>query len=116
MAGAEIWAMNILKIIVTVIAVHLTLTKIMPLVQDFLLPFIDKKATDALTSLFGVLIIVLGGTFVMEFVLAIGNPAFSYLSVLQPAFDLLISFIGYLQYVVIVIIGIAVLKTYKGKK
>lgn len=116
MAATDLWAINILKIIVTVVTVHLILTKVMPLVQDFLMPFIEKKATDALTSLFGVLIIALGGVFVMEFVLAVGSPAFSYLTILQPAFDLLMKFIDYLQYVVIVIIGLAVLKTYKGKK
>lgn len=116
MGAADLWAINILKIIVTVITVHLTLTKIMPLIQDFLAPFIEKKATDALTSLFGVLIIIIGGLAVVEFVLAIGNSAFDYLSIIGAGFGVLKQFFDYLQYVVIVVLGIAVFKTYKGKK
>lgn len=116
MVGADLWAMNLLKIVVTVIAVHLTLTKVMPLIQDFLNPFLEKKATEALTSLFGVLVLMIGGLFIMEFILAIGNPGIAYITVLQPGFDLVMKFFDYFQYVVIVIVGLAVLKTYKGKR
>lgn len=114
--AADLWVINIIKIIITVIALHLTLTKVMPLIQDFLNPFIDKKPSDALTSLFGVLAIVIAGSMIVGFLLAIGNPAMEYLAVIGAGFELLKGFFDYLQYVVIVVLGIAVLKTYKSKK
>lgn len=110
---AELWATNLLKIAITIIAIHLTLTKIMPLVDNFVGSFLDKKSTDALTSLLGVLVLIIGGGFIIEFVLAVGNASFNYVAVIGPGFDLILKFFEYLQWIIIAIIAAAVLK---GKK
>lgn len=115
MGAADIWALNILKIVVVVVAVHLTLTKIMPLVDNFLKAFLDKKSTDALTSLLGVLVIVLGGTMIVEYLLLIGNVVMEYIGVVGAGLELIMKFFEYLQYLIIVVIGVAVLKGTKKK-
>lgn len=112
----DLWAGNILKIIFVIIGVHLTLTKIIPLIQDFLTPFIEKKAGDAFTSLLGVLVIVLGGLAIISFITAIGNPVMEYIAVLEPGFKIMLDFLDYFKYAAVVVLGFAVLKSYKLKK
>lgn len=111
--AAELWVMNILKIVVAVIAVHLTLTKIIPLIQDFLMPYVDKKATDAFTSLLGVIIIVIGGSAIVSFIIAIGDSTIGYLGVIGAGFDVVLKFFEYIQYGLIAVLAFAVLKNWK---
>jgi len=111
--AAELWATNLLKIVITIVATHLTLTKVMPLVDKFFGAFIDKKATDALTSLLGVIVIIFAGGMVVEFILAINNTGFNYVAVIGPGFDLLLKFFEFLQWILLAVVAAAVLKSYK---
>lgn len=113
MAG-EVWVINILKIIFVIAGTHITLTRIMPLIERyFSLVIVNKKIMDALTSLLGVLVLVLAANLVFEFIGAIANPILNYILVAKPLVDLLYQFIGYIQWLVIAVFVIGGLKVFK---
>ncbi len=111
--AVELWVINVLKIVVAVIAVHLTLTKVIPLIQDFLMPYVDKKSTDAFTSLLGVIIIIIGGSAIIGFITAIGDSTINYVTVIGAGFDVILKFFEFIQYGLIAVLAFAVLKNWK---
>ena len=98
--GVEIFIVNILKIVFVIIAGHLAITKIIPLLDEMLKALIkEKKIVDKFTSLLGVLVFVLVGAKIIEFAEATQNQVISYLSVIQPGLDLLLGLVPYFGYV-----------------
>lgn len=112
MASAELWIVNILKILFVIIGAHLAITKILPMLKDTLSSF-DKKMVNGLISLFAVFIIVFAGLAIFEFITAIGSKGFSYLLVIKPAFDLIYRLEYYFKYIILGIIVILGLKAFK---
>lgn len=112
--AAEIWVVNILKIAFVVAGTHITLTKIIPLVEKyFTLVIANKKVMDALTSLLGVLVLVIAANLVFTFIEAIANPILNYILVAKPLVDLLYQFIGYIQWLILAVFVIGGLKVFK---
>ena len=60
----EIIAINILKIVFVIIGGHVVITRVVPLLNDFLLSFIkDKKSVESFTSLIDIFILAIVGFF-----------------------------------------------------
>ncbi len=112
----DIWISTIFKIGFIIAAVHLTLTRIIPMLQSLLeTVFKDKKALDSFTSLLGILVLVLAGKEILVFVQELNNTVLNYLLTLQPALAVLSNLIFYIQWIVVAILAIAMLKAYKTK-
>lgn len=100
MMGFETFIVNLLKIVSIVVAGHITLTKIIPLLDDILKGFIkDNKVVDRFTSLLGILVIVLASIKIIEFAMAMQNKVIGYLDVLKPGLELILSLVPYFGYV-----------------
>ncbi len=113
--AAEIWISAVLKLLLVIVAGHISITKIIPLLNDFLLSFIkDRKAVDSFTSLIDIFILVLVGTNIVKFILEIDNAALNYVSVLKPALDVIMGLFTYLQWILLALIVVVALKTYKS--
>ena len=96
----EIFVVNLLNIVFVVLAGHIALTKIIPLLDGMLKQLVkETKAIDNFTSLLGILVFVLVGLKIIEFAVATQNKVISYLSVVKPGLDLLLSLVPYLGYV-----------------
>src|SRR3989344_28582 len=105
--AAEIIAINILKIVFVILGGHIAITKIVPLLNDFLDSFIkDKKAVDSFTSLIDIFILVMVGLKIFEFITAIDNKLLAYLTVLQPGFEVVSSLFTYLQWILLALIAV----------
>ena len=113
--GVELWISIILKIIFILVAGHIAITKIVPLLNDFLLGFIkDKNSVSSFTSLIDILILVLVGSKIVTFILEAENAILNYISILQPAFEVLLELFTYLQWIILVLIAIVALKNLKS--
>ncbi len=113
----DIWVSTILKLGFVIAAVHLTLTRIIPMLQDFLSAIIkEKKVLDSLTSLIGILVLVLAGKEILVFVQELNNGVLNYLLTLNPALAVLSNLIFYLQWVIIAVFVVMLLKAYKAGK
>ncbi|MFH1592332.1 MAG: hypothetical protein ABIB47_03120 [Candidatus Woesearchaeota archaeon] len=112
--GAEIWISIILKIIFLLVAAHIAITKIVPLLNDFLLSFIkNKSSVNSFTSLIDIFILVLVGSSIVTFLLEANNAILNYISVLQPAFEVLKELFVYLQWILLVLIAVVAIKNLK---
>lgn len=112
--AAQAWVINILKIAFVVAGTHITLTKIMPLIENyFSLVIVNKKVMSALTSLLGVLVLVIAANLIFGFISSIANPTLNYLLVVKPGVDLLYEFIGYMKWLVFAVFVIGGLKVFK---
>jgi len=112
--GVEIWIIFVLKIVFVLVAAHIAITKIVPLLNDFLLSFIkDNKSVNSFTSLIDIFILVLAGSQVIALALEVENTALNYISVLQPAFDVLLQIFIYLQWILLVLIAVVAIKSLK---
>lgn len=112
MVSAELWIINILKIVFVIIGAHIAITKVLPLLKDAISGF-DRKIVNSLIALFAILIFVLAGLKVFEFIAAIGDKTLSYLLVIKPAFDIVFSLEHYFKYIVLGIIVILGFKAFK---
>ena len=112
--AADIWIATIFKLGFIIAVVHLTLTKILPMLQDFMSTvFKDKKALDSLTSLLGILVIILAGKEILVFIEELNNATLNYLLTFGPALIILSNLIYYLQYIILAVLLVAVFKAYK---
>ena len=112
---AELWIINILKIVFLLLGAHIAITKIVPLLNDFLNSFIkDKRAVDSFTSLIDIFILVTVGLKIVEFALAVQNKALSYVEVLQPGFEVISNLFSYIQWILLALIVVVALKNYKA--
>jgi hypothetical protein len=112
--GAEIFIVNLLKIISVVIAGHITLTKIIPLIDDMLKGLIkENKVVDSFTSLLGILVIVLASIKIIEFAMAMQNKVIGYLEVLKPGLELILSLAPYFGYVFAALVLIIAVKNFR---
>jgi len=112
--AVDIWVATILKLVFIVFATHLTLTRIIPMVQDFLSTlFKEKKALDSFTSLLGILVIILAAKEILPAIQALNNGVVNYLLTLEPAITVLSNLIFYLQYIILAVFVVAVFKAYK---
>ena len=113
--GAEIWITLVLKLAFVLVAGHIAITKIVPLLNDFLLSFIkDKNAANSFTSLIDILVLVLLGSQIVKFILVANNVMLNYIAVLEPAFDLLKELFTYLQWILLVLMAVVALKYLKS--
>ncbi|MEK6922786.1 MAG: hypothetical protein AABX08_03240 [Nanoarchaeota archaeon] len=113
--GAEVWITLILKIIIILIAGHIAITKIVPLLNDFLLSFIkDKSSVNSFTSLIDIFILVLVGAQIVNFVQETDSVALSYISILEPAFNVLKEIFVYLQWILLALIVVVAIKNLKS--
>ncbi len=98
---AEAYISNIIKIIFVIIGGHLAITKILPMLKNFLDDFIkDDSVMKGLISLLTVAIIVTVITLVIDFIAAIGNPILNYINLIKPAIDVFNNLFNYIQYIV----------------
>ena len=111
----ELWITNILKVVFVIICGHIAITKVVPLLNDFLLSFVkDKKSVDAFTSLVDIYILVIVGLKIIEFLLAIENTALNYVEAIQPGFEVLSTLFSYVQWILLALIVVVALKNYKS--
>jgi len=113
MSSAEVWVLNILKIIFVIIGAHIAITKVLPIFKDAIQGLGDKKIINGLVSLFAILIIIFAGLTIFNFIEAIGSKWFSYLLVIKPAFDIIFKLEYYFKYVILGVIVILGLKAFK---
>ncbi|MEK6934648.1 MAG: hypothetical protein AABW46_02110 [Nanoarchaeota archaeon] len=112
--AVEAIAINILKIVFVIIGAHIAITRVVPLLDDFLISFIkDKKSVESFTSLVDIFILVLVGLMIIEFALATENSFVSYIEVIKPGFDLIMQLFDYLKWILVVLIGVVALKNIK---
>jgi nucleoside permease NupC len=112
--AVDIWVSILFKLGFIAVITHLSLTKILPLLQDFLgSMFKDKKSMESLTSLLGILILILAGKEVLVVVEAFNNAALNYILTLGPAIIILSNLVYYLQYIIAAVLLVAILKAYK---
>lgn len=112
--SAENIIVNILKIIFVIIGGHITLTKIIPLLDDMLKSLIkETKAVDKFTSLLGIFVFVIVGVNIINFAVATENKVISYLSVIKPAFELIIGLVPYFGYIFAATVLIITVKSFK---
>lgn len=112
--AAEIWVTVILKVIILILVGHVAITRIVPLLNDFLLGFIkDKRPVDSFTSLVDIFILVLVCKKIVEIVLEAGNTALSYISIFDPGLTVLNSLFMYIQWIVLVLMALVALKNIK---
>lgn len=110
----EIIAINILKIVFVIVGGHIAITRVVPLLDDFLASFIkDKQSVESFTSLVDIFILVAIGLKIVEFALATENTFAGYISVIKPAFDLIMQLFDYLKWILVVLIGVVALKNLK---
>ena len=113
--SAELWISFVLKTGFMLVAGHVAITKIVPLLNDFLLSFIkDKSSVNSFTSLVDILILVLVGAQILSFAAEVNNEVLNYILVLQPAFSLFKDIFVYLQWILLVLIGVVALKNLKS--
>jgi len=113
--GAEIWIVSVLKIVFIILAGHIAITKIVPLLNDFLLSFIkDRRSVNSFTSLIDIFILVTVGLKIIEITLEVENKALTYLNILKPGFELIVSLFTYLQWILLALILVVALKAYKS--
>ena len=112
--AVDIWVTTIFKLGLIAVIVHLSLTKIIPLLQDFLGSILkEKKSLESLTSLLGILILILAGKEVLVVVEALNNAVLNYVLTLGPALVVLSNLVFYLQYIIAAVLLVAILKAYK---
>ena len=112
--AVDIWVSTILRIIFILAATHISLTKIIPMVQDFLSSiFKDKKTLDGITSLFGILVLILAVKELLPAIETLNNNILNYLLTLEPALTVLLNFVYYLQFIILAVFVVAVFKAYK---
>ena len=112
--AADIWVITLFKLGLIAVIVHLSLTKIIPLLQDFLGSILkDKKSLEGLTSLLGILILILAGKEVLVVIEALNNAVLNYVLALGPALVVLSNLVYYLQYIIAAVLLVAILKAYK---
>lgn len=112
--SVEVWIVNVLKIVFVIVGMHIALTKVLPLLKDMLSGFIgNKKINDGITGLIAILILVLGGLKIFDFIEAIGNKALSYLLVFKPGFEMVFSLEHYFKYIVLAVVVAVALKAFK---
>jgi len=113
--AAETWIILVLKLVFVLVAGHIAITKIVPLLNDFLLSFIkDKTAVNSFTSLVDILVLILVGSQIVAFIVVADNKVLNYISVLQPALDLLKQLFSYLQWILLVLMAVVALKYLKS--
>lgn len=113
MVSAEIWIVNLLKIIFVVVGAHLAITKVLPMLKSIVDGLGDKRVSEGIISLFAVFILVFAGLAILDFITAIGSTGLSYLNVIKPAFDLIFRLEYYFKYVILGVIIVLGLKAFK---
>lgn len=112
--AADIWIATILKLGFIVAVVHLALSRIIPMLQDFFSTAIkDKKALESLTSLIGILILILAGKEALTVVEELNNAVLNYILTFGPALLVLSNLIYYLQWVILAVFLVAVLRSFR---
>lgn len=113
--AVEEWIINLLKIVFVIVAGHIAITRIVPLLNDFLLSFVkNKKSVDSFTSLIDIFVIVLVATKIVEFALNIQNKIIGYVSILGPGLQVLTSVFEYLKWILLALILVIAFKNTKN--
>mgnify|MGYP001589191753 CR=1 FL=1 len=113
--AVEIWVTILLKVIFVIIAGHIAITKIVPLLNEFLLSFIkNQKAVDSFTSLIDIYILTLVGLKIVTFTLETEHVALKYVEILQPALEVIYGVFNYLQWILLALLVVIALKNYKA--
>ena len=112
--STEIFVVNLFKIISIVVAGHITLTKILPLLDEMLQSLVkENKVVDKFTSLLGILVIVLASLKIIEFAMSMQNKVISYLDVLKPGLEFVLSLVPYFSYVFAALVLIIAVRSFK---
>lgn len=110
----EVFITAILKIVFVIVGGHIAITKVVPLLNDFLLSFInDKKAVDSFTSLIDIFILVTVGTLLVGFLIEVNNVYLNYISVIKPGLDVLNGLFVYIQWILLALIVVVAIKNFK---
>lgn len=112
--AVDIWVVTIFKIAFVAVIAHLSLTRIIPLVQDFLsTAFKDKKSLESLTSLLGILVLILAGKEIIVAVTELNNAVLNYVLTFNPALVVLSNLVYYLQFIIAAVLLVGIFKAYK---
>ena len=110
----DIWVATLFKLGFIVLVVHLTLSRVIPMLQNFLSSiFKDKKPLDSLTSLIGILVLILAGKEILVVVEELNNAVLNYVLTLGPALTTLLNLVFYLQWIIVAVLAVAILKNFK---
>ena len=102
MASVEVWLVNLVGAAAWIIGGYLAINYVLPKIKDLLEDvFKYSKAVNALVGLLTIWVYVAVVTGVIQKLTAIGEKYLSYVSVVQPALDLLNNFIPYVQWFVV---------------
>jgi len=107
----EIWMLTILKIVAVVIGGHLAITKMLPALKNVLAAFVKKG--EVLTSIISTLLLFVGVLvlkFIINFLVAVENTYLSYVGVLLPGIEVILTIIPYVLYFMVAVVIVAGLK------
>ncbi len=112
--AVDIWVVTIFKLAFIAVITHLSLTRIIPLIQNFLsTAFKDKKSLESLTSLLGILVLILAGKEILVAVTELNNAVLNYVLTFGPALVVLSNLVYYLQFIIAAVLLVAIFKAYK---
>ncbi len=107
----ETWMLTILKIVGVVIGGHIAITKMLPALKN-ILSFFTKKE-ELVTSTISILIMYIGVLvlkYIISFLVATGNKYLSYVDVLLPGVEVILTITPYVLYFLIATVIVAGLK------
>ncbi len=114
--GAELIVENIIKIVFLIVGGHLAISKVLPMLEDIIsVVFKDKTAIDGFMNLLIVLVLVLVGRGILDFILAMQNPTLAYIGLLKPGFDILYSLVDYFKWIFAGVVVVLAFNVYKKK-
>ena len=109
--GFEIWMLTILKIVAVIVGGHLAITKMLPALKRVLSSFIKKE--EVVTSVISTFMFYIGTLvlkFIIEYLATTENKYLTYITVLIPGIDVILTIVPFVLYFLIAAIIVAGLK------
>lgn len=107
----EMWMLTILKIVAVIIGGHLAITKMLPALKNVLASFIKKPEFIAsVISIFIFYVAILVLKFIIDFLVLTENKYISYVNVLTPGIEVILTIVPYILYFMIATVIVAGLK------
>ena len=110
----ENWMLLILKVVVILIGGHLAITRLMPNMKNTLAQVVKNE--ELLTGSVSTLIFFIGviaAKLILQSVSVVGNKYVSYLTVLLPGVDVILTIIPYVVYFLVAAIIVSAFKSQK---
>ena len=114
MATAELIILLFLKIVFAIIGTYIVIGKINPMLGTFMNSAVnDEKATGAFLYLLNIFIIVFAAELIIDILPEINLSLFKYLQTIETTLNVIEALFQYLQWILLVIIGVFGLKYLK---